>query len=130
MIERRGVLAGVALAVLGASAARSMGVEDEIDSYGFIGKVRCHPGKRKALIAVLGSDYGAMPGCVLYLVAEDLKDEDVLWITEIWESKGAHDQSLQLPGVKEAIAAGRPLIKAFEMAVETRPVLEQSETGG
>ncbi|MCW3847801.1 antibiotic biosynthesis monooxygenase [Sphingomonas sp. LB-2] len=129
MIGRRALLGGVALAVLGAGAARSMGVEDEIDSYGFIGKVRCHPGKRAALAAVLNSDAGAMPGCILYLIAEDLKEADVLWITEIWESKSAHDQSLELPGVKAANAKGRPLIKAFEMAVETRPVLQQSQNG-
>jgi quinol monooxygenase YgiN len=124
MIARRPMLAGVALAILGAGAARAVPMEDEQETYGLIAKIRCKPGARPALAAILNSDSGEMPGCIAYLIAADLKDEDVLWVTEFWESKHAHEESLKLPAVQEAIAEGRPLIAGFEMAVETRPIID------
>lgn len=123
MIARRPLLAGVALAMLGAGRALAV-PGDERETYGMIGKIRCKPGKRLALAKVLNSDFGPMPGCISYLIAADLKDEDVLWVAEFWESKLAHDESLKLPGVKEAIAEGRPLIAGFELSVETRPIID------
>jgi len=128
MIPRRPVLAGLALALLGGRAALAKGtaMEDEAVPYGMIGKMKAQPGKRAELIAILGSGTGEMPGCRAYLIAEDAKDADAIWITEIWDSKASHDASLALPAVKAAIAKGRPLIAGFEMGAETRPVSEAS----
>ena len=63
-----------------------------------------------------------MPGCLSYVVAEDLADADALLVTEVWESKAAHEASLSLPAVRAAIAKGRPLIAGFETLAETRPI--------
>ena len=63
-----------------------------------------------------------MPGCRSYIVAMDATDPDSLWVTEVWESKQAHADSLSLPEVQEAIAKGRPLIAGFGTRVETDPV--------
>lgn len=90
--------------------------------YGLIGKMRAKPGQRAALTAALMDGTGAMPGCLAYLVAEDLGDPDALWITEIWTDKASHAASLSLPDVKAAIAKGRPLIAGFEPGAETRPL--------
>jgi quinol monooxygenase YgiN len=90
--------------------------------YGMIGKMRSQPGKRADLVAILTSSSGAMPGCVSYVIAEDATDADVIWITEIWDDKDAHDASLSLPTVKDAITKARPLIAGFDLSVETRPV--------
>ena len=96
---------------------------EEIEaSFGMIGKMKSQPGKRAELIAILGSGTGAMPGCLAYLIAEDAKDPDAIWITEIWETKANHAASLQLPAVRDAIAKGRPLIAGFELRAETNPV--------
>ncbi|MET0308104.1 MAG: putative quinol monooxygenase [Sphingomonas sp.] len=123
MIPRRPVLAGLALALLGGPAlAKGMAMEDEIIPYGMIGKMTAQPGKRAELIAILGAGTGEMPGCLAYLIAEDVKDPDAIWITEIWDRQASHQASLALPVVKEAIAKGRPLIAGFELSVETRPV--------
>ena len=123
MIARRPVLAGVALAIVAAWDGKALAMEDEHNPWGMIAKIRAKPAQRSALIAVLNSDWGEMPGCIAYFVAEDLKDPDVIWVTEYWESKLVHDAALDLPGVKEAIAVGRPMIAGFEMSVETRLVL-------
>jgi quinol monooxygenase YgiN len=123
MISRRPLLAGLALAMLGGPALAKGVVMEEVEApYGMIGKMTAVAGKRDELVAILGSGTGAMPGCLAYLVAEDAKDADAIWITEIWESKASHDASLQLPAVRDAIAKGRPLIAGFELSVETRPL--------
>lgn len=96
-------------------------MEDPIP-FGMIGKIKAQPGKRAELIAILTSGTGTMPGCRAYLIAEDVKDADAIWITEIWDDASSHKASLQLPAVREAIAKGRPLIAGFELSAETRPV--------
>ncbi|MDP5278380.1 putative quinol monooxygenase [Sphingomonas sp. DG1-23] len=119
---RRPVLAGLALALIGTHAsAKGIKMEDQIP-FGMIGKIKAQPGKRAELIAILGSGTGAMPGCRAYLIAEDGKDPDATWITEIWDDAASHKASLQLPAVRDAIAKGRPLIAGFELSAETRPV--------
>ncbi|WBY08552.1 putative quinol monooxygenase [Sphingomonas sp. 7/4-4] len=121
-VARRPVLAGLALAMLGGRAmAKGSTMEDPIP-FGMIGKIKAQPGKRAELIAILTSGTGTMPGCRAYLIAEDVKDADAIWITEIWDDASSHKASLQLPAVREAIAKGRPLIAGFELSAETRPV--------
>lgn len=105
----------------GPAFAKGMRVE-EIELYGLIGKMRAVPGKRDELIAILAGGTGAMPSCALYLIAEDLADADGIWITEVWDSRAHHDDSLKLPAVQAAIAKGRPLIAGFESRVEMHPV--------
>ncbi|HEX8302272.1 putative quinol monooxygenase [Sphingomonas sp.] len=122
MTARRPVLAGLALAMLGGPAfAKGIAMEEIDPPFGMIGKIKAVPGKRAALIAILGSGTGAMPGCLAYLIAEDATDPDAIWITEIWDKKESHAASLALPSVKEAIRLGRPLIAGFELSAETRP---------
>ncbi|WP_066719253.1 putative quinol monooxygenase [Sphingomonas pituitosa] len=119
-LERRSFLAGAAaLGVAGspAAAAPAAGM-----MYGLIGKMTAKPGQRDALAAILIEGTAAMPGCRSYVVANDATDGDVLWITELWESKDAHAGSLALPAVRAAIAKGRPMIAAMQMVAETVPV--------
>ena len=90
--------------------------------YGLIGKMTTTPGQRDALIAILLGGTGKMPGCLSYVIATDPSDADAIWITEVWDSEASHAASLSLPGVKEAIAKGRPLIAGFSYRVVTTPV--------
>ncbi len=119
---RRPVLAGLALAMLGAPAMAKGSIMEDQAPFGMIGKIKAQPGKRAELIAILGSGTGAMPGCRAYLIAEDAKDSDAIWITEIWDDAASHKASLQLPAVRDAIARGRPLIAGFELSAETKPI--------
>lgn len=89
--------------------------------YGLIGRIRALPGEAGNLAELL-SGLGAMPGCLSYVAARDDSDPDVVWVTEVWESKAAHSASLELRTVQDAIAAGRPLIGSFEARYETTPV--------
>jgi quinol monooxygenase YgiN len=90
--------------------------------FGLIGKMIATPGQRDALIAVLLDGTGGMPGCLSYVVARDVKDENAIWISEVWDSKDSHSASLKLPSVQAAIAKGKPLIAGFGDYVTTEPV--------
>lgn len=90
--------------------------------YGLVGKMAAKPGQRAALAAVLLEGVSGMPGCLSYVVANDPVNADLLWITEVWESRDAHRASLALPAVRAAIAKGRPLIAGMESVAETQPL--------
>lgn len=49
-------------------------------------------------------------GCTAYVVSRDLTDVNSIWVTEIWESKQDHDDSLNVAGVKELIAQAIPIL--------------------
>jgi quinol monooxygenase YgiN len=63
-----------------------------------------------------------MPGCLSYIIAEDLADPNAIWVTEAWDKKESHDASLKLPQVQSAIAKARPLIAGFDSSAQTKPV--------
>src|SRR5215470_10781545 len=108
--RRQFMLAAVASCVSGTATPCS---QEQPTMYGLIGKATSTPGQRDALIAILLSGSGSMPGCLSYVVAKDPDDESGIWITEVWESEASHTASLTLATVKEAIAKGRPLIAGF-----------------
>ncbi len=122
MTTRRGTfalgLAGLA-ALAGAQAPAANAAQKA--GYGLIGQMKAAPGKRDELMAILAEGTGTMPGNIAYLVGADLADPDGIWITEYWTDKAAHDASLKLPAVQEAIRKGRPLIAGFGTQIELKP---------
>ena len=90
--------------------------------FGLISKMKTLPGQRDALVRVLVQGSKAMPGCIHYLIAKDIHDEHALWVVETWESAQAHQSSLSLPTVVEAMAQGKPLVASVERRIETVPV--------
>lgn len=122
MIERREFIGTAALALLAAHAPLTATGTTMEEIYGVIGQMKAAPGKRAELIAILREGTGAMPGNLLYLLAEDLADPDAIWISEVWATRTDHANSLALPAVRAAIAKGRPLIAGFGARAETRPV--------
>lgn len=90
--------------------------------YGMIARIKAQSGKRAQLAAILLDGTESLPGCFSYIVAEDMADPDTLIVTEAWDSKQSHDDSLKLPAVRETIAKGRPLIAGFEGIAEMVPL--------
>jgi quinol monooxygenase YgiN len=81
-------------------------------SYGYIGSMRTTPGHRDDVVAILlaGVDGLRDAGCEMYMVSVDESDQDLIWVTEVWTSKGAHDASLELPETKAAIGTAMPML--------------------
>lgn len=90
--------------------------------YGVMGKIKTLPGQRDALASILLAATQNMPGCLSYVVATEPGNDDALWITEVWDSAESHRASLDLPAVKGALLAGRPLISGFGERIVTQPV--------
>lgn len=78
----------------------------------FLGILGTVPGRRDELVAHLTrpSEELAAAGCLLYEVGVGEDDPDSVYVMELWTSAAAHQASLQLPAVQEAIAAARPLL--------------------
>jgi quinol monooxygenase YgiN len=105
----------LALANLPAAAA-------ETERYGLHGKFTATPGNRDALAGYLleaAQKMASAPGCQLYYVSLSPTEPEAVWVSEVWDSKPAHDASLSLPGTRELIAKARPLIAAMEGTVTT-----------
>ena len=90
--------------------------------YGLIGKIITVPGKRDELISILIDGVTGMPGCLSYVVARDIIDQDAVWVTEVWTSQAKHQESLSLPSIQKAIALGKPMITSFGDRFETTPI--------
>lgn len=90
--------------------------------YGLIGKITTKNGQRDELIKILLEGTTDMPGCLSYIISKDAKDDNAIWVNEVWDSKESHKSSLSLPSVQEAISQGRPLIAEFGEQIETEPV--------
>lgn len=79
--------------------------------YGYHGTLKAKEGKGPELAEILlQSASGNMPGCHSYIVAQDMNNEDILHISEVWETKDAHVNSLKVESVKAAISKAIPLL--------------------
>ncbi|MGM8363806.1 putative quinol monooxygenase [Flavobacterium sp. ARAG 55.4] len=47
-------------------------------------------------------------GCKVYVIGKDENDQNSVYVTEIWDSKDDHDNSLNVEGVKELIMKVMP----------------------
>jgi len=90
-------------------------------TYGYIGSMKAKPGKRDEVMAVMlaGVEGLRSAGCLQYTVGASAVDDVTVWTCEVWGTKEQHDASLQLPAVREAIAAAMPLIAGDFTRVET-----------
>lgn len=86
---------------------------EENTYYGLHGKLVAKEGKGKELSRILLDAAALMKsakGCHLYAVSIDSSNPNEVWVTEIWETKEDHANSLNLPGVKELIGKAIPIL--------------------
>jgi quinol monooxygenase YgiN len=58
--------------------------------YGLITRLTAYPGRRDELALLLMDPAVTKHGCHSYIVAHDLVDADVLWVTEVWADQPTH----------------------------------------
>ena len=76
------------------------------------GKLTAKPGHQEELADILiqaSQLVSTAKGCKLYAVSNDKDDANSVYVTEIWDSKDDHDNSLQIEGVRELIMKAMPL---------------------
>lgn len=84
-----------------------------MNKYGLHGKLTSKAGEIEKLTQVLleaSKLVSSAKGCHLYLISRDKTDTDSIWVTEAWDSKEDHDNSLNNEAVKALIYQAMPLI--------------------
>lgn len=81
-------------------------------TYGYVGTMRVKAGHRDDVVAILlsGIDGLRAAGCHSYVVSAPDADPDLIWVTELWQSKEHHDASLRLPETRAAIGRAMPML--------------------
>ena len=57
-------------------------------------------------------------------VAKDTTEQNVLWVTEVWDRVVSHDSSLKLPSMRDAVSRSKAIIPGFDKVAITEPVWE------
>ena len=95
------------------SQPKSSAMTTPQNKYGLTGIMKAKAGKGDELAAILleaSQLVSSAKGLHIYVVAQDAADQDSILITEVWDSKEDHDNSLKMAGVKELIARAMPII--------------------
>lgn len=77
------------------------------------GKLTAKEGQQKELADILiqaSQLVSTAKGCQLYVVSYDKEDKASVYVTEIWDSKDDHDNSLKVEGVRELIMKAMPIL--------------------
>lgn len=86
-----------------------------MNQYLLHGKLTAKAGHQEELADILlqaSKLVSTAKGCLLYAVSKDAASTTDVFVTEIWDCKEEHDQSLHIPGVKELIAKAMPILDA------------------
>src|SRR6478736_9020867 len=89
-------------------------------TYAYTGTMRTLPGRRSAVVEILLRDVSGLAsvGCRSYVVSLVADDEDLIAVSEVWESAAHHAASLQLPATRAAIAEAMPMLAGEFTSVE------------
>jgi quinol monooxygenase YgiN len=77
------------------------------------GKLTAKPDAVNELTGILlkaAEGVSKVKGCNLYVISKDSNDKNVVWITEIWDSKEDHDNSLKAEDTRALISTAIPLL--------------------
>lgn len=88
--------------------------------YGLFGKFIATEGERDNLANILLEASNLLKennDCIHYLVGKSEDDAEV-WVSEVWSSKEAHDNSLNPDNIRSLIMTARPLIHAMPEGTE------------
>ena len=84
-----------------------------MNKYGLYGKLKAQPGKGGKLAEILLQAAELMrsaKGCHLYVIGKEAQGDDTIWVSEIWDSKEDHDDSLKDDAVRQLIGRAMPLL--------------------
>lgn len=78
------------------------------------GKLTAKSGHKEELADILiqaSQLVSTAKGCKLYAISNDKDDANSVYVTEIWDSKDDHDNSLTIEGVRELIMKAMPILE-------------------
>ena len=84
-----------------------------MNKYGLHGKLKAKTGHGEKLASILLAASKLVvnaKGCKLYIIGKDKNEKDSIWVTEVWETKEDHDNSLKIEGVRALIMQAMPIL--------------------
>lgn len=87
--------------------------ENMENKYLLHGKLTAKSGHKEELANILiqaSQLVSIAKGCKLYAVSNDKDDASSVYVTEIWDSKDDHDNSLKIESVRELIMKAMPIL--------------------
>ena len=93
--------------------------------YALINKMTAKPGKRAEVVAILldsGKSFNSNPACLLYLVYEDKKNPNVIWVEDVWAGKDEHTAAMSTPEMRPQVMKCMPLLEGMPEQIEVTPV--------
>ena len=90
--------------------------QTNMSKYGYNGKLVAKEGQGNQLAELLLQASKLVTedhGCHLYLVCQDANNDNIIWITEIWDTKEAHDASLKDDKVRQIIGQAMPILDSM-----------------
>ena len=94
--------------------------------YGLHGHLKATKGNDEKLAEILlkaAELVAKAKGCHLYLISRDTDEQDTIWITEVWDSKEDHDNSLKADEVRALIGQAMPLLDGMPQGGQVLDVL-------
>jgi len=89
--------------------------------HGVIVKITAQHGKRDELAEILQSGTRNLPGCISFVIAKDMFEPELLWITEVWENKASHEASVNSQAIRDNIAKARKIMENMTIVTATEP---------
>jgi quinol monooxygenase YgiN len=87
-----------------------------MNKYFLHGKLTAKAGFGNQLASILlqaAQSVEAAKGCKLYIISKDAQDKESVWVTEVWDSKQDHDDSLKLDSVRALIGQAMPILEGM-----------------
>jgi quinol monooxygenase YgiN len=97
-----------------------------MNKYGLHGKLKATAGNGRHLADILleaSRLVSTAKGFGLYMVSLDQEDQDAVIVTEVWDSKEDHDNSLKSAEVKALIGRAMPLLAEMPKGGQVLEVL-------
>ena len=94
--------------------------------YGLHGNLKATPGNGQQLADILleaANLVSSVKGFGLYMVSLDKEEDDLVVVTEVWDTKEDHDNSLKSDAVKALIGRAMPLLAEMPKGGQEMEVL-------
>jgi quinol monooxygenase YgiN len=94
------------------------------EPYGMHVRFRAQPGHADELEQILLEAARGLrdaDACRLYMISRAPEEPDVVYVTEAWVSREAHDASLEDPAARALIQRAMPLLAGTPAATKLRP---------
>jgi quinol monooxygenase YgiN len=93
-------------------------------TYALINKMTAKPGKRDEVLKIMlesGAAFDDNEHCILYVVSKDKKDENVLWVQDVWTDEASHQEAMGDEAMQQYVKQAMPLLEGMPEQIAIEP---------